>query len=627
MAMSAGTLAGGGIVATKECQDDENAVDIAIIGGGIAGLYCCLKLGQTKDLKIQGQLKKTPKIRLYEALDHFGGRIETWSLKIQSGDEVKPLDDDKQHRYDPDADYFRAEFGPMRIEPRDQPKLKALLDDIGIKQASGKVGFDSLVSFPSYAAEEPTEPKFTLAGEEAEQRSLLDMLLLAIRRIFELVKPPNSKWNWTKTQGHPAQGHRAGPHWEKLMDQSPARHRYWKAELRDWIRNLGDEDYQNIREASLDKIPLWDMGFWNLLATVLSHYAVLKLRDWASFYHLLPENPNAAEWLVFWLRAIKSSGSLRGVHGGMGRIVDSLENKINELKRGGACIDIEHDCELEALTPNPDDSITLILKRLGTASPPVIAKEVILALPKRPLEKLGLPKILGEQIGIDDGRAEKLRQALDAVFGFPLLKCFFIIDQPWWEDDRPLNRHASDLPTRELQYLKSKDKTKGMIMVYTDRPATQFWTDYLPSKRDEEPSSKGKTSEWLCSRSNIQKKANTWLLTFGPDHVEQVPKEASRLWERFVQYARDYEHNDFASDRLLACGIRDWGKDPFGGAAHAWRPGVKSRDVIDYLKEFSLTKRNRIRNIHVCGEAYSDYQGFIEGALRSADGVIKCFVS
>jgi hypothetical protein len=34
----------------------------------------------------------------------------------------------------------------------------------------------------------------------------------------------------------------------------------------------------------------------------------------------------------------------------------------------------------------------------------------------------------------------------------------------------------------------------------------------------------------------------------------------------------------------------------------------------------SVTKANC--RLHVCGEAYSDYQGFIEGALRSAAEVL-----
>jgi hypothetical protein len=72
---------------------------------------------------------------------------------------------------------------------------------------------------------------------------------------------------------------------------------------------------------------------------------------------------------------------------------------------------------------------------------------------------------------------------------------------------------------------------------------------------------------------------------------------------------------------VLAYGIHDWSKPPFGGAAHAWRPGVNSVEAGRRLLAFGLRGRPDVRNVHVCGEAYSDFQGFIEGALHSAEQV------
>ena len=74
-------------------------------------------------------------------------------------------------------------------------------------------------------------------------------------------------------------------------------------------------------------------------------------------------------------------------------------------------------------------------------------------------------------------------------------------------------------------------------------------------------------------------------------------------------------------ERLLACGIRDWGKDPYGAAVHVWKPRAKSWEVADAFAAFSLD--GRAKNVHICGDAYSDYQGFIEGALRSAGRVLS----
>ena len=51
----------------------EGNLDVAIIGGGIAGLYCLYRLLRDSNYKNRN-------IKLFEASDHLGGRIETWSL-------------------------------------------------------------------------------------------------------------------------------------------------------------------------------------------------------------------------------------------------------------------------------------------------------------------------------------------------------------------------------------------------------------------------------------------------------------------------------------------------------------------------------------------------------------------
>jgi hypothetical protein len=81
----------------------------------------------------------------------------------------------------------------------------------------------------------------------------------------------------------------------------------------------------------------------------------------------------------------------------------------------------------------------------------------------------------------------------------------------------------------------------------------------------------------------------------------------------------------------MAAGMHDWGLKPYEGACHAWRAGATATEIIQYLSGFSLKAdaagaaaagtgdhRRDTGKIHICGEAYSDFQGFIEGALRSA---------
>ena len=69
---------------------------------------------------------------------------------------------------------------------------------------------------------------------------------------------------------------------------------------------------------------------------------------------------------------------------------------------------------------------------------------------------------------------------------------------------------------------------------------------------------------------------------------------------------------------VRSAAFRDWGEDPFGGGWNSWNIGVKSAEVRDAIV-------NPIKNcpLYICGEAYSDAQGWVEGALQTADIMLK----
>jgi hypothetical protein len=79
----------------------------------------------------------------------------------------------------------------------------------------------------------------------------------------------------------------------------------------------------------------------------------------------------------------------------------------------------------------------------------------------------------------------------------------------------------------------------------------------------------------------------------------------------------------FKEEDIIFYGIRDWGREPYGAANHSWRPERKSWEIQRRLGAIKILPAPKA-TMHVCGEAYSDYQGFIEGALRSAIYVLHC---
>src|SRR5258705_13674546 len=81
-----------------------------------------------------------------------------------------------------------------------------------------------------------------------------------------------------------------------------------------------------------DQMPLYERGLWNVLSDVLSHQAVLKIRDTGNFYHVIEENPNAIEWIIFWLRGFQPDDRLVGIRGGSKKLTEALIDHLSNCE-------------------------------------------------------------------------------------------------------------------------------------------------------------------------------------------------------------------------------------------------------------------------------------------------------
>jgi hypothetical protein len=257
------------VTAPRGDPASQSALSVGIVGGGIGGLYCARKL-----------LERGHAVRLFEMLERVGGRIET----------------------EPDLAGFTAEFGPMRFEPKLQPLFTTLCGDLRI----------DLVEFPGpKGARDAGETKVALPPDERAGNNKplgpLDLLKLGVVRMFD--------------EG------------DERLDRNGARYlkkrEGWLSELdllprhvpEDWKRLYGPPPSDGPRDANatsaddlrknatvpsghtgIEGMPWRDLGLWNALSEVLSHQAIIRIRDFGTFYHLIPENPNAVEWAIFWLR-------------------------------------------------------------------------------------------------------------------------------------------------------------------------------------------------------------------------------------------------------------------------------------------------------------------------------------
>ena len=613
----------------------ERRVSVGIVGGGIAGLYCAWKLAQ-----------RGHSLTLFECLDRLGGRIETL-------------------RFDRLAE-APAECGPMRFELAVQPLFRELAATLGI-------GF---APFAEVRADEIESPRYRLAQneqsslqqrKEAELRAYFASLLTTKELTPEIAGKLNInlsqftttlqllKYGVYRILNPDPSGRQRGLRQvvEPGDDGRPALITAFADQFTD---AGGRRDYDVIRTSFVlhpAGQPLHELGFWNALSHVLSSGAVAKIRDLGSFYHLVPENPSASEWTVFWLRLFRSDANLSTIDPGVDTIVDALVQRLRGLPENRP--DLFCNATVTKLGPGPSlDRVRLTVDfrdHAGTQQREIDFDHVILALPRWPLRRLAGPF------------PPRIQDDVEGVIGFPLLKAFLVTDKPWWQnsDEKRIRAQAGAhlIPTREAHYLEGQGSPSGlgMIMLYTDRPATEYWQPYvrLPHERaqlDEpavlkdalarhvykalqefsqpSPPETAPAAQFLGALLPRGATLFDGVLDrfFDEDEQSALEAAAGAFARTLTSYAAellgmpDEEAEEDIKRGICAFAIRDWSRPPFGAAAHAWAPGVDVLAALNRLKAFSLLGAAGANNVHVCGEAYSDYQGFIEGSLRSAKDVL-----
>ncbi|MBI4285558.1 MAG: FAD-dependent oxidoreductase [Chloroflexi bacterium] len=441
--------------------------DIAVVGGGIAGLYCCLRA------------PPGPSIALFEASERVGGKLETV-----------------------DTAGFQAEYGSMRFDPDRQHMMKALLEELGLETEP----------FPEYSSPPAVQRRQYALSRREKGMNALELYAHAIARVLH------------KTDAE--------------------------------MMAMTDEELEHARREGRHRGRcLWKQGIWQAFSDVISYDAIKYIMADGSFYHEIHENPGVAGSMITWVKMLQMSPHLKGVKGGMQLITDRMLAKVKDK---GIPVYTRHS--LRAIAPSGRKRLTLTFD-----TGKVTASQVILAIPPYSVKRItGIP--------------DSIRALLDSVIEIPLLKCFFVVREPWWDENLP-NRGVQGFPARELHYYKQDNK--GMVMAYCDRPSINFWKGYVTS---------------LC-------------------HDKAEIGIDQRLPLVFAERIKT------SAENVIAYGIRDWTRQPYRAGVHLWRAGVKPWEVSEQLEAFSLAE-GLPQNVHICGEAFSDFQGFMEGAVRSAQSAL-----
>jgi monoamine oxidase len=353
------------------------------------------------------------------------------------------------------------------------------------------------------------------------------------------------------------------------------------------------------QQASFAGKPLYQQGFWNVLMRVISNEAYQLAAD-AGGYDSTLANWNAADAIPWYLSDFGINPAYKGFKAGFQDVPRRLAQLFQHA--GG---EIRLHARLEGFHRAADGF------ELRVQGKVVRARTLILAMPRRSLDLIlpGAPLL------------REIQDLIASVTPRPLFKLFTTYTNPWWRAAGYTNaggtftpveagRTVTDLPVRQTYYWPEdtgQPATRGPAMLmasYDDGDNIGFWDGLRPQRR----------AAWAQGR-DIAEPEEPFTGARG-EHPESAWSEYKAPRRMVAEVVRQLAviHGLGYTPEVENAAFRDWGADPFGGGWNSWNIGVKSWEVKPRIvKPFDDVP------LYICGEAYSDAQGWVEGALQTAD--------
>jgi monoamine oxidase len=359
-----------------------------------------------------------------------------------------------------------------------------------------------------------------------------------------------------------------------------------------------DQRREMAQSATFCDKPLYKQGFWNVLARIISGEAYQLCVDSGGYDSTL-SNWNAADAIPWYLSDFGVNPEYRGFKQGFQQVPKSVAELFAKEKG---------EVRLSAPLTGFDWSDGGV--RLETQGKTIEANSLILAMPRRSLDLLAP----------SSPPLQAIQELIASVTPRPLFKLFTTYSSPWWLAAGFTNskgefvpveagRTVTDLPVRQTYYWPRDDGKPAsggpsMLMAsYDDGTNIGFWDGLRPRRGDAWRHGREVPEPTEPFRADNASDGSEWFKYKAPKAmVSEVARQLGAI--HGLSYTPDVRNAAF----------RDWGDDPFGGGWNSWNIGVKSQDV----------KKNIIqpidgRPLYICGEAYSDAQGWVEGALQTAD--------
>lgn len=541
----------------KQPVKDETIIDVAIVGGGISGVYSGWRL-------LVHDAKKN--VRLFEMSDRIGGRL--LSLVPPGITDGNPV-----------------EVGGMRFT-NNHKNIQGLVGDLGLQHAPLEAGKGSNLAYLrgkrllQSDLTDPAKLPYTLASDETTPQFLGNIsAMAAVRSLQEAFK-------------------------EVL-----------NAELTfDTLASVTEAQWRQVAEhGTFEGIPLSDTPMRYMMLRTLSHEAFQLAEDSCGYDSIL-FTWNGADGFPWNLADFTPGTEYYSIEGGYNQVPLLLADRFTQA--GGQ---IHFQNQLRSFTQSTlsdgTPGITFVVRDSDGNETTREARALILAMPRRSLE------LLDATGPVLDPSNTPVRSLIESVTPIPLFKIALCYETAWWETvigPDSNGKSATDLPIRQCYYWHVDKATgHGVILIYDDGLDLNYWEDLRGVDAPATPH--GKHFEHAPHILNlINEAARTTAAGVTLPNWCDFPAPQRMVDEVHRQIAELHGLSPAAVPQPYAAAYRDWGEDPFGGGANFWRVGVRSYDV-----EQAIIQPVADVPVFVCGECWSHYQGWAEGAIVTAEMMLQ----
>ncbi len=538
---------------------DENILDVAIVGGGLSGVYSAWRL-------LTDGGKKS--VTVYEADKHIGGRLLS----------VKP----------PNIDNMVAELGGMRILP---PEIQPLVNTLIWK-------LNEIAKDPQSGIQRLDLYEFPVNGKYAPDKWTSD----------NIVFTRGTSFRWSDIENNSEKF--PIPYQLRNDEKNQSLGNLILNAIKKIIPDIDENDPPEINRKKAqqacyppnDGLPLYQQGFWDVLIQVMSYEAYRFEQD-AGGYLTTLSNWNAADAIPWFLADFNPQATYRGFAQGYRQVVVNMAQLFTNA--GGNIV-----CDQKLASFDWDGNVFTLNFANGDI---VTAKALILAMPRRSLELISC----GNDYLSDDATSKLIK----SVTPKSAFKIFSTYDKPWWKKVKNFNlslgRSLTDLPLRQTYYWtdsqgKAIEDGPAMLMAsYDDGTNTEFWDGYRNLSNAQQKAIRQHTENSSLTDASGE-----------PQWTDNAPQWADypatqSMSDEMTQQLAEIHGVDVKEIQPESVCFKDWSDDPFGGGWNFWNIGVQSPDVMK-----AIIKPDSTVPLYICGDAYSNWQGWVEGALETANMVL-----